>query len=66
METKSGDPPTRGHPVADHIAASLHIGTPKKAPLDKIASKLEVEHDIWARSGVLELLMEREAAEKLR
>ena len=56
MESKFGYPPRRGHPAADQIAASLSLGTPKHPPRDEIVSKLELDYEVWVRSGVLDLL----------
>ena len=52
-------PPRRGSKAADQMAASLHLGIPKQLPQDQISSKLELEHDLWVRSGVLEYLDSR-------
>ena len=59
MEEKYGYTPRRGSEAADQIAASLHLGIPKQLPQDQISSKLELEYDIWVRSGVLEYLDSR-------
>ena len=58
MEDNYGYPPRRGSDAADQIAISLsqHRQIPKQSPQDQIASKLDLDHDIWVRSGVLDWL----------
>ena len=57
MKKKYDDPPRTGHPAADQIAASLTTyWAPKKMPQYQLASKLEVDYEIWMRSGVLDWL----------
>ena len=45
-----GYPPRRGSDAADQS------GIPKIPPQDKIASKLDLDHEIWISSGVLAYL----------
>ena len=59
MEDKYGYPPRRGSEAADQIAISLspHPGMPGLR--EQITSKLDLDHEIWVRSGVLEYLDSR-------
>ena len=65
MEAKYGYAPRRGSDAADQIAVSLspHPGIPKLLPQSHIASKLDVDHEIWVSSGVLDWLDRRKGNE---